>query len=77
LCISPRSAGQEIETGQAKRSVAILKTVYATFKDFTASSFPWVPFLDITKVWEPETYGPVPPISKVMYFRITAFPEDK
>jgi hypothetical protein len=23
------------------------------------------------------TVGPVPPISKVMYFRITAFPEDK
>jgi hypothetical protein len=36
LCISPRSAGQEIEDGQAKTSVAKLSTVQANFNIFTA-----------------------------------------
>ena len=34
LCISARSAGQEIEDGQAKRSVARLTTLIATFSNF-------------------------------------------
>ena len=37
LCISPWSAGQEIDDGQANTSIARLNTVHATFNVFTAN----------------------------------------
>jgi len=71
LYISARSAGQETENGQAKRRVAKVSTVVATFNDFMLYLF------HITNPGrERVTTVLTTAIPKVMYYRLTKVAPD-
>jgi hypothetical protein len=65
LYISARSAGQETEDGQAKRRVAKLSTVIATFSDFMFDLYSYHEFRE-----GEVTAGPTAAIPKVMYYQL-------
>jgi hypothetical protein len=70
LCISPRSAGQEIEDGQAKTSVTKLSTVHSNFSNFTTDLlelFRLIPWNSGRAALRETLRAAIP---KVTYFRV-------